>query len=201
MLVEEDSPAEVNAASGPPVVKKTLLGGVGMKDTGATATAGSEGAVQGLVTALIRVDPGAKIEIDSRYSKRPWFRFGSGIWDQALYKVSIESSRARQFVAYAIPTADGVSVPLLVGMSHLKPNGTITDLGNGIVCYAAWRDATPHPMRVNAKGHYCLDIMQFLTGFPYDSTEVISGEISRTSASSRTTLLRIIPFRSQSATP
>ena len=55
----------------PPQVKTMLPYGVGMQDTGASASAGPEGAVQGLISAVVRVDPGTEIYVNSHAKYRP----------------------------------------------------------------------------------------------------------------------------------
>ena len=88
----------------------------------------TEGAVQGLISAVVRVDPGTEIYVNSHAKYRPWFRFGSGKWARALYRVILKSTRNRTFLLFAIPSTPGSHVPILVGMSHLGLNGAITDL-------------------------------------------------------------------------
>ena len=62
----------------------------GMVDCGATASAGPELAVQGLIKAVVAQDHSAVIEVDQ--SARPYFRYGNGKWGRALHQVNISSA-------------------------------------------------------------------------------------------------------------
>ena len=119
--------------------------------------------MQRLVCAVLKQEPSAQIKVDNAQSARPWFRFGSGSWGQALYLCHIANPRnQRSFSVYAIPTADGDSVPVLVGMTFLGPNGAIIDLGSGHIAYAAFENHEPQAMPVNERGHYMIDLAGYL---------------------------------------
>ena len=62
--------------AGPPRTRTTLPWGVGIQDAGASASAGSTTAVQGLLGALMRQDPRCRIVVTE--TGMPWFRFGNG---------------------------------------------------------------------------------------------------------------------------
>ena len=141
--------------------------GLGMIDCGASASAGSEQAIQRLVSAVISKDPAAKIEVTNSNASRPYFRFGNGVWDRALYALCITSSLMRTFHCYCLPTVTAkpgeAPVPLLVGMTFLKPAGTIIDFANGSIVHAHVDNSEPRQMQCNPKGHYLIDIAEFLT--------------------------------------
>ena len=94
----------------PPTVRTRLPHGVGMQDTGASASAGPEQAIQGLIATVVRVDPGAQIFVNTESKSRPWFRFGSGSRGRALYRVVIRSTRKRKFLVFAMPSTPGSHV-------------------------------------------------------------------------------------------
>ena len=162
--------------------------GEGMMDTGATACAGPEVAVTKLTTALMRVDPDAKIEILTSESARPYFRFGDGRWGRAKYLVRLRSSRdnykkvfscfalpqpnshQRQPEVPGIPTTATSHVPVLVGMDFLRSVGVITDLVDGYTSYALVPNDIPRYLPRNRKGHFMLDIVSYLTNM--DTEEI-----------------------------
>ncbi|CAE7897604.1 unnamed protein product, partial [Symbiodinium necroappetens] len=155
----------------------------GLLDCGATASAGPEASVQRLIASVIEQDQGATITIDQ--SRRPYFRYGSGAWGRALYHVTITSKVSgyeKQFGVYALPNPPEfvepwfrphMLVPILVGMSHIGPEGAgmIIDFNDGSFLNAAdianKRELPPEEARhlpTNSKGHYILDIATYLTG-------------------------------------
>ena len=123
--------------------------GESLQDTGASASAGADESVKGLLASLIKIAPETLIELDSSYTGRPWFRFGNGEWGQALYKMTATSRTlyqnryARQFTCYALPSPKRDNndqskteteptpleqfVPVLAGMDFMSANGMITD--------------------------------------------------------------------------
>ena len=148
---------------------------VGMLDCGATASAAPEAAVQSLLSAIVAQDRSAKIELDQ--SSRPYFRFGNGKWGRALCKVTIRSSLSgseRSFSLYTLPNPaeyyqsgfdKNSLVPILIGMDFLGPLGVgmLVDFSTGL--YMLSKDPEPEifQLNVNRKGHYTLDIVQYLT--------------------------------------
>ncbi|OLP88348.1 hypothetical protein AK812_SmicGene30332 [Symbiodinium microadriaticum] len=155
----------------------------GLLDCGATASAGPEASVQRLIASVIEQDQGATITIDQ--SRRPYFRYGSGAWGRALYHVTITSKVSgyeKQFGVYALPNPPEyvepwfrphMLVPILVGMSHIGPEGAgmIIDFNDGSFLNAAdianKRELPPEEARhlpTNSKGHYILDVASYLTG-------------------------------------
>jgi len=106
----------------------SLKPGCALIDCGATASAGPEESVKGLISSILAVDKGASVSIAYM---RPFFRFGNGKWGQANYKGTITSNVSgspRSFHMYCLPNVDDVSkpgfnknslVPVLLGMDHL----------------------------------------------------------------------------------
>ncbi|CAE7794539.1 unnamed protein product [Symbiodinium sp. CCMP2592] len=155
----------------------------GLLDCGATASAGPEASVQRLIAAVIEQDSQATITIDQ--SRRPYFRYGSGAWGRAQYHVTIGSKvsgKNKQFEVYALPNPPEyvepwfrhhMLVPILVGMSHIGATGAgmIIDFNDGSFLNAAdianHRELPPEEARhmsSNAKGHYILNLVEYLTG-------------------------------------
>ena len=60
-----------------------------MVDSGATCSAGPESSVQRLISKILETDSGARINVATK--DLPRFRFGSGKWGQALFRVTITS--------------------------------------------------------------------------------------------------------------
>ena len=147
----------------------------GMIDCGATASAAPEAVVQGLISAILEKDKEARIDIDQ--SARPYFRFGDGRWGRALYRVRLSSDvsgNRRHFALYALPNPPeyykanfdkSTLVPILVGMGFLGKdgNGMIIDFTNGMTVSS--HDEHPEVVHLNQnhKGHFLLDVVQFLT--------------------------------------
>ncbi len=155
--------------------------GCGMLDCGATASAGPEASVKRLLAKLRKVDPAVQVFLDS--DKRPFFRYGSGKWGQALYHLTVTSSKGaqRSFSIYALPNppdygqpwfTDDMLVPILVGMDHLSKVGLILDFCDGHAVYARDPDSTPFNMPKNVKGHFMVDIEQYLFSSGAHDSEV-----------------------------
>ena len=122
----------------------------GMLDCGATASAGPEASVQRLIEAVLRQDKSATVTVDP--NQRPHFRYGSGRWGRAQYRVTLQSELSghpRVFHVYALPnppeffeqwfTTD-MLVPILVGMSHAGSDGVgmVVDLATGFAIATSW---------------------------------------------------------------
>ena len=114
--------------------------GFGMLDCGATASAGPEASVKKLIAKLRESDPQLKVTID--VERRPFFRYGSGRWGQAMYFASISASTNpnKSFEVFALPNPteyyqksfkDYMLVPILVGMDFLTKVGLILDFQDG----------------------------------------------------------------------
>ena len=147
----------------------------GMIDCGATASAAPEAVVQGLISAILEKDKEARIDIDQ--SARPYFRFGDGRWGRALYRVRLSSDVSgsrRHFALYALPNPPeyykanfdkSTLVPILIGMDFLGKdgNGMIIDFTTGMTVSS--HDEHPEVVHLNQnhKGHFLLDVVQFLT--------------------------------------
>ena len=148
----------------------------GMLDTGATASAGPEGAVRGLIQALLAKDPGATIKIDQ--SRRPYFRFGSGKWGRGEYHVDLQSTasgKPRSFSVYVLPNPSNYQdneenrsllVPVLVGMDFAGDTGTgmVVDLVDGTCVFSLIDPLQHYTLQQNSKGHYMVDLVEYLTG-------------------------------------
>ena len=148
----------------------------GMLDCGATASAGPEASVQRLIEAVLRQDKSATVTVDP--NQRPHFRYGSGRWGRAQYRVTLQSELSghpRVFHVYALPnppeffeqwfTTD-MLVPILVGMSHAGSDGVgmVVDLATGFAIDALLPDPRPYQLDKNHKGHFMVDLVHFLTG-------------------------------------
>ena len=147
--------------------------GCGMLDCGATASVGPEASVKKLISSLCKVDEHLGVSLDT--SRRPFFRYGSGRWGQALYQVEITSSQQphKSFRAFALPNPDeyyqetledNMLLPILVGMGYLAKIGLILDFSDGHALHGADPLSEPFVMNKNAKGHYMVDIAQYLCG-------------------------------------
>ena len=148
---------------------------VGMLDCGATASAAPEAVVQGLITAVLAVDKGARIELDQ--TARPYFRFGNGKWGRAVCRTTISSQASgqhQQFSLYTLPNPPeyyqshfdkSTLVPSLIGMDYLGAQGVgmMIDFATGL----AMKTKEPQPkifkLDVNHKGHFTLDFVDHLT--------------------------------------
>ena len=122
-------------------VPREIPPGGGMIDSGAACSAGPETSVQRLVTKIMEADAAAQIRAETKDQSR--FRFGSGKWGQALYKLTVSSSitgGTSSFSCFAFPdpkerheewfTMD-MLVPVLVGMDWLKEAGAVLDFNDG----------------------------------------------------------------------
>ena len=159
------------AASEPPTTRPEM----GMVDCGATASAGPEAVVRGLISSILTQDKAAQIVLDQ--ASRPYFRFGNGRWGRALFKVNLSSNvsgQCREFSLYALPNPDGYEkedfdrstlVPILIGMDYLGQYGMgmLIDFATGLAMCT--KDPTPEifALDTNRKGHYLLDIVHHLT--------------------------------------
>ena len=126
----------------------------GVVDTGATVTAGGKQAVEDLLKGLAQARPDLQVTVVQ--ADRPYFRYGSGRWGQALYRVQL-SFGSYTFNVYALPSKN---VPVLVGMRELKQMGMILNTGN---CHALI-GGHPRILSKTSKGHALLD---FATDIPY----------------------------------
>ena len=143
-----------------------------MLDSGATCSAGPEGSINRLIAAVLERDHKAAVTVDAQ--KRPKFRYGSGKWGKALYQVTISSSlSSNSFQAFALPDPEEskepwfeestMLVPVLVGMDFIYSNGMIIDFHDGHTICAAQEQPRPFHLPRNNKGHYMVDLVDFLT--------------------------------------
>lgn len=105
----------------------------GIIDTGATASAGGQDAVTQLCAAIAKARPSAHISVIK--NDKPWFRYGSGRWGRALYRVNIEVPVDQHIIEFDVFALPSENVPVLVGMRELKKLGAILgcDTSRGIV--------------------------------------------------------------------
>ena len=147
----------------------------GVLDCGATASAAPEAVARGLISSVLAQDRSTTVEIDQ--SARPYFRFGNGRWGRALCRVHLSSSASGQrktFSLYTLPNpaeyfqADfdkSSLVPVLIGMDHLGPQGVgmMIDFATGLAMNTKESSPSIFRLDVNKKGHYVLDVVQYLT--------------------------------------
>ena len=161
---------QANESMGPP--RQSGLGKhYGMLDTGATCSAGPEASIKKMIAAVLEKDSKAKLTFDMK--KRPRFRFGSGRWGRALYKVTMSSSLSNvSFSAFALPDPDEISeewfdenmlVPVLIGMDFINHHGLIVDFSDGFSVCAKDPQAQPFHLPKNEKGHFMLNVADFVT--------------------------------------
>ena len=167
----------------------------GMLDSGATASA----VVKGLIDAVLSRDPGARIDIQT-YA-RPYFRFGNGKWGRSLGRTCVTSSVSgspRQFSLYTLPNpteyyssnfGKASLVPILIGVDFLGDMGIgmVIDFATGL----ALNSKDPHPeiyrLDTNKKGHFVLDIVQYLTNGQYSASGQAKVVVSHTSPTTAST--------------
>ncbi|CAE7822031.1 unnamed protein product, partial [Symbiodinium sp. CCMP2456] len=161
------------ASSKPPQAKAAPE--LGMIDCGATASAAPEAVVKGLISAILEKDSGARVDVDT--NARPYFRFGDGRWGRALYRVHISSAvsgSTKRFALYVLPNPkeyfqagfDKASlVPILIGMDFLGKdgNGLIIDFTTGLVTSSVDEKPEILQLKQNHKGHFLLDVREYLT--------------------------------------
>ena len=119
-------------------------------DTGATASAGGQEAVSQLCAAITKVRPTAKVTVVQ--SDKPWFRYGSGRWGRALFRVDLQVHDT-MFQVYSLPSP---GVPVLVGMRELMRLDAILSCSRsrGVI-----NGRCVH-FRKTAKQHLLLDFLQ-----------------------------------------
>ena len=158
--------AEISLAS---LDNKSSAGPCGMLDSGATCSAGPESSIKNLVSALLKQDKSAKIHIDGK--RCPRFRYGSGKWGKALFRISMESSlSSHTFHAYALPDPeeskepwfnDSMLVPVLIGMDFIDSHGLIIDFSDGMAVCGNHPEGKPFYLPRNSKKHLMVDVVQF----------------------------------------
>ena len=145
-----------------------------MKGEQGTASAGPLVAVESLISSVLAKDRQANIEVQQ--SARPYFRFGNGQWGRALYRVVVTSNVSgypQRFKLFALPNPPGLHhpdfdkntlVPILVGMDHLGGDtGMAIDFPTGMAMDSFKTDFQAYQLPSNKKGHYLLDIVEYLT--------------------------------------
>ncbi|CAK9056929.1 unnamed protein product [Durusdinium trenchii] len=94
-------------------------------DSGATVSAGGETAVKNLLHSLAQSRPDLSLTVVTE--DRPYFRYGSGSWGQASYKVKLHFGSIT-LQLYALPSP---GVPVLLGMREMQQLCMIVNLSNG----------------------------------------------------------------------
>ena len=166
-------PLELYASSELHQAPLTIPAGCGMLDCGATASAGPEASVKRMIGKLREYD--SNLVVSLNFEKKPFFRYGSGRWGRALYQAEISSSQDpnRCFSVYALPNPDEyyepnfkeyMLVPILVGMDYLAKVGLILDFVDGHAVHGTDPHAKPFNMKKNAKGHFMVDVAEYLFG-------------------------------------
>ena len=123
-------------------------------DTGATSTAGGSDAVQKLCAAIAAAHPGVKVDIHS--DVRPYFRYGSGKWGRALFKVVL-SLGGLSMEMFALPSE---GVPVLLGMRELRKLKAVIGCESGRCLIAGKRVR----LKQTPKGHLVIDIVKQIFG-------------------------------------
>ena len=95
-------------------------------DSGATVSAGGQDAVASLVEKLAHTRPDMSVTIVK--DDRPYFRYGSGSWGQALYKLKLHFGHNIILQIYALPSP---GVPVLVGMREMQQLHMVLNTTNG----------------------------------------------------------------------
>lgn len=126
-------------------------GSKGMRDCGATCSAGPESSIKNLINAVLEKDKSARITVDRK--RCPKFRYGSGKWGKALYRITLQSSLTpRAFHAYALPDPEesrepwftsNMLVPVLIGLDLIHLHGLIVDFNDGTTVCAKRDDPKP----------------------------------------------------------
>ena len=143
--IEENIPFEEIYAEGDEPLKSSES----IIDTGATATAGGQEAVESLCRAVMKDFPDARMEVFSE--ERPWFRYGNGRWGRALYKVVLSHNEVHVPI-YSLPSP---GVPVLTGMRELMQFGAVLNCHNG-KCLMNGRKAS---LRLTRKKHLIIDYL------------------------------------------
>ena len=135
----------------------------GVIDTGATVSAGGRSAVQEMVTGLAKVRP--DLEVTIMQGDRPYFRYGSGQWGRALFRVQLKFGNVVLQI-YSLPSAE--NVPVLVGMRELKQLQVILNCETSFAVIAG----EPRVLQLTSKGHALLDLAADIPLAPVPSRHV-----------------------------
>ena len=123
-------------------------------DSGATVSAGGQEAVNQLVGTLASLRPDMNVTVVT--TDRPYFRYGSGRWGQALFLVKLHFGGQFSMRIYSLPSP---GVPVLVGMREIQELKLIINTVNG---HALLLDQ-PRKLTVTKKKQILLN---FLTDLP-----------------------------------
>lgn len=172
--VLENFPLELFSASqSRPPTSRSIPVGFGMLDCGATASAGPEASLKLLISKMRVKDPQLQVSLDT--DQRPYFRYGSGKWGQALYRAKISTLKKPDHTLeiFALPNPpeyyeqwfhEDMLVPILIGMDHLTKTGLILDFSDGHAIHGSDPNSTPYMMDKNAKGHFMVNLMDYMFG-------------------------------------
>eukprot|EP00434_Breviolum_minutum_P027979 symbB.v1.2.024754.t1/scaffold2367.1/size81165/7 len=136
----------------------------------------NKGGTKELLRRLAASPVDRQVNIEVQQSARPYFCFGNGQWGRALYRVVITSNVSgypQRFKLFALPNPPGLHhpdfdkntlVPILVGMDHLGGDtGMAIDFPTGMAMDSFKTDFQAYQLPSNKKGHYLLDIVEYLT--------------------------------------
>ena len=162
-----------SASQSRPPTSRSIPVGFGMLDCGATASAGPEASLKLLISKMREKESQLLVMLDT--DQRPYFRYGSGKWGQALYRARISTPKRPNHTVeiFALPNPpeyyeewfhDDMLVPILIGMDHLTKTGLILDFSDGHAIHGADPQSTPYMMDKNAKGHFMVNLMDYMFG-------------------------------------
>ncbi|CAE6971274.1 unnamed protein product [Symbiodinium sp. KB8] len=186
--VQSGTPAELLQAAADATIHPTET----VMDTGATVSAGGQDAVNALLTSLAQARPDMNVTIVQQ--DRPYFRFGSGAWGQALYKVCIAvPGHSFKLQFYALPSP---GVPVLLGMRELQQLGVIINLQNSKALVLG----KPWSLRVNSKQQILFDMTAIFAKIPTQPRSNISYRTPSANACMMTAIEpNVVPHQSGSA--
>ena len=97
-----------------------------LSSTQGQLSAGGHQAVAGLVEKLAHTRPDLSVTIVK--DERPYFRYGSGQWGQALFKLKLHFGKDLVIQIYSLPSP---GVPVLVGMREMQQLQMVLNVRNG----------------------------------------------------------------------
>lgn len=142
-----------------------------MIDCGATASAGPEELVKGLIRTVLTQDKGAAIAVDSACDRTFVLARGNGVelcagqpchlWLEVVQRLCFARTRDLHH-----PNFDRDSLaPILPRMDHLggPSRAMLIDFATGLAMDSHDEHLEPHQLPCNSKGHYICDVVYFLT--------------------------------------
>ena len=115
-----------------------------------------------MVTGLAKVRP--DLEVTIMQGDRPYFRYGSGQWGRALFRVQLKFGNVVLQI-YSLPSEN---VPVLVGMRELKQLQVILNCETSFAVVAG----EPRVLQLTSKGHALLDLAEDIPLAPVPSRHV-----------------------------